>query len=358
MASRILIVDDEEALLRAAKRLFSPPHRVVTADRPSRALEAMRQERFDVVVSDYRMSEMNGVEFLERVRQLAPQAVRLLVTGAHDFETVVSAVNRGSIFRVLAKPFEIQELQDAINAALDLAGVREERDRFATELVTRNDALQAANTRLEERVRDHTREVLNVMVDALDIRGGEASAHSRRVAAYARLVAERMGTSGEALRAIELGALLHDVGTIGVREVVLHKNGPLTLEDWTEMRRHPLLGWELLQRISFLGESSFVCLEHHERWDGKGYPRGIGGEAIHLGARVFSVVDAYDAITSDRPYRKAQTPDAARAEITRCSGKQFDPRIVEVFLAIPEKELEEIRRGVLSGLRESWARIG
>ncbi len=342
--ARILFVDDEQAFLRSARRLFCPPHRVVTAERPSRGLEAVRDEEFDVVVSDYRMPEMDGVEFLERVQKLRPSAVRMLVTAAHDFDTVVSAVNRGSVFRFVAKPFEVDDLIHAVNDAVDVAKLRADRDRLAAELVRRNDELSQTNARLDAKVRERTQEVLNALVDALDYRDSETQAHSRRVAGYARCVAERLGLRGAELSATELGALLHDVGKIGVPDAILRKRGPLTMEEWTEMRRHPGMGGALVQRISFLAEAARVVREHHERWDGKGYPRGLAGEEICIGARIFSVVDTFDAITSDRPYRAAQSVEAARAEIRRNAGTQFDPRVVEAFEAISDAQLSVIRR--------------
>jgi HD-GYP domain-containing protein (c-di-GMP phosphodiesterase class II) len=132
-----------------------------------------------------------------------------------------------------------------------------------------------------------------------------------------------------------MGSLLHDIGKIGVRDAVLLKPGPLNQDEWSEMREHPRLGWALLQRIEFLRDASIIVLQHQERFDGKGYPRGLRGNEIPLGARIFAIADTLDAMTSDRPYRKGTSFAAAREEIARCSGGQFDPSIVDVFLDIP-----------------------
>jgi HD-GYP domain-containing protein (c-di-GMP phosphodiesterase class II) len=166
------------------------------------------------------------------------------------------------------------------------------------------------------------------------------------VSLYARRLAQQLGISEPELTVIEHGALLHDIGKIGVRDGVLLKPGPLTTDEWTEMKRHPELGWALLQRVDYLRPASAIVLEHQERWDGTGYPRGLGGESIVVGARIFHVVDTLDAITSDRPYRRARAFEDARAEIVRCRGSQFDPRIVDAFLAVPAEDWERIRLDV------------
>src|SRR5437899_12599571 len=148
------------------------------------------------------------------------------------------------------------------------------------------------------------------------------------------------------LRTIEMGALLHDIGKIGVRDAVLLKPGPLDQEEWHEMREHPRLGWALLQRIEFLRDASVIVLQHQERYDGRGYPSGLKGEQIVLGARLFAVADTYDAITSDRPYRRAHSHDDATAEIARVGGTQLDPAVVTAFLRLPQQEWVRIRREV------------
>jgi HD-GYP domain-containing protein (c-di-GMP phosphodiesterase class II) len=195
------------------------------------------------------------------------------------------------------------------------------------------------------------------MVAVLDYRDTETQWHSRRVSRFTRRIAEELGVSDEReLRTIEMGSLLHDIGKIGVRDAVLLKPGPLDQEEWVEMREHPRLGWALLQRIEFLREASEIVLQHQERFDGSGYPAGLKGESIVLGARLFAVADTYDAITSDRPYRRAQPHAAAVTEIQRVSGTQLDPRVVRAFCAVPESEWVSIRGEVeqISLLEAQW----
>jgi HD-GYP domain-containing protein (c-di-GMP phosphodiesterase class II) len=156
-------------------------------------------------------------------------------------------------------------------------------------------------------------------------------------------MANRLKLAPDELQAIELGALLHDIGKIGVPDSILYKPGPLTPEEWEIMKQHPVIGYRMCMKIDALRPAAPIVLHHHERWDGQGYPYGLAGEAIPLGARIFAIADTLDAMTSDRPYRKALSFAQAREEIIRCAGQQFDPEMVKLFLEIPEEELRMIR---------------
>jgi HD superfamily phosphohydrolase YqeK len=185
-------------------------------------------------------------------------------------------------------------------------------------------------------------ETLVALTSALDARDQETEGHSRRVVEYTRLLAVRLGLGEHDLAMISQGALLHDIGKIGVPDAILHKPGPLTEEEWEVMRRHPQIGLHMVSGIEHLREARTIILHHHERFDGKGYPLGLRGEAITLGARIFSVADTLDAITQDRPYRAARSFDQAREEILRHRGTQFDPDVVDVFLTLNLPAMEEI----------------
>ena len=188
--------------------------------------------------------------------------------------------------------------------------------------------------------------IVSVLCSALDLRDHVTHGHAQRVSELASVVAWQMGLRKQRVRLIEQAAILHDIGKIGVADAVLSKPGALTEEDWEEMRKHPELGYHILKDIEFLKEASEIVYAHHERYDGTGYPRGLRGEEIPQGARIFAVVDAYDAMTSHRPYRKAIPHHAAVEEIRRSAGSQFDPQVVQGFL-------EAERRGLIQGRRES-----
>jgi putative nucleotidyltransferase with HDIG domain len=192
---------------------------------------------------------------------------------------------------------------------------------------------------------------LEALTKALEMRDHETEGHSRRVVQYTLSLAQQIGVPEEQLVTIMRGALLHDIGKIGIPDAILKKQGPLTAEEWMVMRQHPSIGYEMLKGIEFLREATPIILHHHERFDGSGYPEGLRGEAIPLGARIFAIADAYDAITSDRPYRKGRSHEVAMAEIAAVAGSQFDPQVVEALQALPPEELSRIRGRDLDSIR-------
>jgi response regulator RpfG family c-di-GMP phosphodiesterase len=355
---RLLVVDDEAPILHALQRTFEAVGYQVTACAdPAEALERLREKPYQVLSADYMMPGMSGAEFLSRAKSLQPETIRILLTAAHDFSAAVDAVNNGEIFRILAKPWNRVELLGTVRQAFDTYALRERNRQLTAIVQSQNAELAALNKGLEALVEQRTTNLLDGMVAVLDYRDTETQWHSRRVSHFTKRIAEQLGVKdAHTLRTIEMGALLHDIGKIGVRDAVLLKPGPLDQDEWTEMREHPRLGWALLQRIEFLRDASVIVLQHQERYDGKGYPAGLSGEQIVLGARLFAVADTYDAITSDRPYRKAQPHDAAVAEMKRVAGTQLDPRGVEAFCALAESEWQAIRTDVekISLLEQEW----
>jgi response regulator RpfG family c-di-GMP phosphodiesterase len=348
--ARVLYVDDEASLCRAFARLFRDEPRVTveTVGAPIQAVELIRgavgQARpIDVVVSDLRMPGMTGIEVLAVARQALPAARRLLVSGYADFQTALEAINEVGVDRLLTKPWENEEVRGAVRAAAEHAFLQRENARVTEELRRRTDELSRMNQRLDGLVEERTRDLLDALVSALDLRDSESQWHSRRVGRYARRLGRELGLDGRELDDVERGATLHDIGKIGVRDAVLLKPGPLSPAEWKEMRRHPALGHEILKGIGFLERARLIPLQHQERWDGSGYPRGLKGTQICVGARIFAAVDTYDALTSDRPYRKCSTYEAARAEIVKVSGTQLDPDVVTAWLRIPQAEWDAIR---------------
>ncbi len=344
---RVVVVDDDDLILRALARILEASgYEPRCYLQPEQALAAIEADRPTVIISDYMMPGMDGVTFLKQARNRAPHAVRILCTAAEDFRVALQAVNAGEVYRIISKPWHQQELVATVNQAAESARLRRENERLTAEVQRQNAQLRDVNLNLEEKLRQRTQMLLEGLIAALDYRDAETQWHSRRVSLYARRLAQQLGVLEPELTVIEHGALLHDIGKIGVRDRVLLKPGPLSTDEWVEMKRHPELGWALLQRVDYLRPASVVVLQHQEKWDGTGYPAGLRGDGIGIGARAFHVVDTLDAITSDRPYRRARGFADARAEIIRCRGSQFDPRVVDAFLAIPEEEWERIRLDV------------
>src|SRR5690242_14143621 len=194
-----------------------------------------------------------------------------------------------------------------------------------------------------ERSYDITLEALG---DALDLKDSETEGHSKRVTAFTIAIARAMGLSSDKIRIIARGAFLHDIGKMAIPDAILRKPGALTEDEKAVMREHCYRGYQMLKKIPFLTEAAEIVYAHQECFDGSGYPRGLKGEEIPMGARIFSIADTLDAITSDRPYRAAQSISAARAEIQRWSGRQFDPAAVKVFLTMPDTIWEDLRKQI------------
>jgi response regulator RpfG family c-di-GMP phosphodiesterase len=347
-AAQVLYVDDDVGLCRLFLRVFSDDVdlAISTAGSGPEAVDLIRSRSFDVIISDLRMPGMNGLDFLAAARRERPEARRLLVSGQADFGDALEAINRVGIDRLLTKPWELNDLRNAVRAAAEHAALIRENIQVTAELRHRTDDLLRVNESLDALVEERTGNLLDGLVSALDLRDSETQWHSRRVGRYARRLAHELGIAGRELDDIERGATLHDIGKIGVRDAVLLKPGPLDEREWAEMRRHPALGYEILKGIGFLERARLVPLHHQERFDGSGYPQGLKGSAICVGARVFAVVDTYDAITNDRPYRKCQTYEVARAEIVKCTGTQFDPEVVHAWLRISPAEWIAIREEI------------
>ncbi|MEW6430118.1 MAG: HD domain-containing phosphohydrolase [Myxococcota bacterium] len=339
---RFLVVDDDANITEVLSKVLRSMGFAVVAHTDPR--EAAKETGFDLVVTDFMMPHLSGVELLRQLGESNPDAVRVLITAASDFKVAMQAVNDGHVFRLLSKPWTLQDLRTTIEQAVAYHRVLKDNQRLTRELERRNAQLVQLNTTLEAQVIERTNGLLEGMVRALDYRDTETQWHSWRVSKFTRRIAEALGGfSQETLMTFEQGALLHDIGKIGVSDAILLKPGPLTPEEWVEMKKHPEIGWRMLGNIPYLRAAAEIVYQHQERWDGRGYPRGLGGEDIVIGARLFCIADTLDAITSDRPYRKGSPLEVAIREIGRLSGTQFDPKAVEAFLSVPQSEWLRIR---------------
>jgi putative nucleotidyltransferase with HDIG domain len=307
------------------------------------ALTELKHYPFAAVIVDYDLPEMNGIEVLLKARNIQPDAVRILIAAEDHVRRAVVAVNQVGLFRLLVKPWSPSDLREAVQDAVQQFRTTHENRMLKVQLGAKISELAGLAKRLERDVQSRTSNLLLGLVNALDLRDTETQWHSRRVALYAHRLAEELGLKGDALLTVERGALLHDVGKIGVPDTILHKPGKLTDEEWGVMRRHSEYGYRILQDIDFLGEARHVVHEHHERFDGKGYPQALAGRKICTGARVFAIIDTYDAMTSDRPYRKAMPHEEAATEIARNAGAQFDPEMVSAWMRIPKEHLRVMR---------------
>lgn len=340
---RILVVDDEvnvRSMIGAT--LEHQGHQVHLAGSGREALELVSQGNFDLVLTDIVMEDGNGLALLERVRAQHPQMPVIMVTAIHDISVAIDAMRRGA-FDYLLKPFEREHLVASVLRALEHSQAIHENRSYQENLerivAARTEMLRQAMQDLE-----HSYDItLEALGDALDLKDAETEGHSKRVTAYTIALARAIGLGPEEIKTIARGAFLHDIGKMAIPDQILRKPGPLTHPEREIMREHCSRGYHILRKIPFLHGSAEIVFCHQERFDGTGYPNSLRGAEIPVGARIFAVADTLDAMTSDRPYRPAGGFDAARAEILRCSGTQFDPAVVEAFLKIPNELWHELR---------------
>ena len=342
-AARILVVDDENHVrTMVGSTLERNGHSIKLASSGREALEALSKDTYDLVLTDIVMQDVNGIALLERVHSQHPNLPVVMVTAIHDISVAIDSMRRGA-YDYLLKPFERDHLMNTVDRALKHRQVLEESHNYQQSLEqmvrARTEMLRHAMEDLE-----HSYDVtLEALGDALDLKDSETEGHSKRVTAYTIMLARAMGVPPAEIKVIARGAFLHDVGKMAIPDEILRKPGKLTPEEQEIMRQHCARGYHMLRKIPFLAGAAEIVFCHQEHFDGSGYPSGLRGQEIPLGARIFAVADTLDAITSDRPYRKAKSFDAAREEILRCSGTQFDPGVVEVFLKIPNEIWQELR---------------
>ena len=341
-ATKILIVDDETQIRSMlARSLTDISCECIPSSNAFDALDKIRSDRFSLVMSDVCMPGMSGLELLRCIKKHDPDISVIMITGVLDLTTAVDSLRLGAC-DYITKPFDLLSVRRAVSRALERRRLIQENRYYQQELERlvqeRTYELKGALKEVEEGYRF----TLEALAAALDAREHETQAHSQRVREYAITLAQHLSLNASELTDIGRGALLHDVGKIGVPDSILLKPAKLTPEEWVQMRRHPQVGYDILRGIKFLAPAADIVLTHQERWDGRGYPNGLSQSDIPLGARIFGVVDTLDAMTSDRPYRKKLSFQAAREEVRRCSGTQFDPQVAEAFLGIAPETWQSI----------------
>jgi len=341
---KLLIVDDEapiRSLLGEYMELSG--FEVVLAGSAADALDALDQEEYSLVLSDVRMPGMSGLELLSVIVHKYPTVGVLMLTACEDLNLAVNAMRIGALDYIL-KPFRLAEIVGSVRDALSRKRDQLEQARRLQLLEETVNERTVELRRLLERLNDASEITLEALVSALDAREHEIQAHSKRVSEYTLYLAREVGVDARYLDVIRRGAMLHDVGKIGISDTILLKPGKLNETEWVEMQKHPQIGYWILEGVDMLRPAGEIVLAHHERWDGTGYPNQLRGEQIPLGARIFAVMDCLDVMTSDRPYRKAMTYDQARAEIVTYAGSQFDPEVVKYFLRVTPDMWNEIRQ--------------
>ena len=352
----VLFVDDEQNILSSLRRLFRPVgYRVLVAANGPEGLALLEKDQIDVVVSDMRMPEMSGAEFLARIAQRWPQTMRILLTGYSDLESTVEAVNKGHIYRYVSKPWDDNDLKLTVHQALEVKRLEEDHKRLLEVTRQQNQQLKEFNTSLETMVKARTEEIqqtadmldlaykelrhsyvnsIPVFANLIEMREGNNTGHSRRVGELARALAERMALHEDEVQNIYFAGLLHDVGKLGLPDSVISKPfADLNRQERALVVKHPVMGQGALVALDSLETAGRIIRAHHERYDGKGYPDGLVGKDIPLGARIIAVANDFDALQlgklSDQPLSSEEAARHIETHTISC----YDPDVVKVFLA-------------------------
>ena len=352
--ARVLIVDDEPQIREVLCDLLEIDYECESVSSAEEALSVLAQKPFSLIVSDITMSGMSGLEMIPRVQEISPETVVVMISGMQTIESAIDALRHGA-FDYIMKPFDLRQVESAVKRALDYYELRAAKRRYENhleELVEQRTAeLDHALLSLEEAYRS----TLKALTAALETRDAETHGHSERVVTFSLRLGRELGLDKARMMALEFGSLLHDIGKIGVPDSILRKPAKLTEEEWVRMREHPLHGQQILREIEFLEGAARVVAQHHEKWDGSGYPLGLKGSEIDLNARIFAVADAFDAMISDRVYRAGRSYEEAAEELDNWAGKQFDPQVVAAFHRVPREDWEELRRLSLMKKQEKLA---
>ena len=370
-AASLLLVDDEPSILSSLRRLLrTSGYQIHTAESGKAGLDILERHAIDLVISDMRMPEMDGAKFLEQVRQHWPATTRILLTGYADVNSTIAAINRGEIYRYVAKPWDDSDLLLVVRDALEGARLRRENARLLALTQAQNDELKDLNASLEDKVVQRTAEIeqinsfhnlandrlkqnflvsIKVFSGLMELRGGAMAGHSRRVADLVRKLARRLGVEPMAQQDFFFAALLHDVGKIGFSDALLTRPvSKMNGEDFARYRKHVLAGESALMPLDELKNVATIVRAHHERYDGQGFPDGLQGSEIPLGARLLSVVNDYDGLQIGTLAEKRMTSDEAKAVLEHSRGKRYDPQIVDAFIELLDAVQEVVREKAVS----------
>lgn len=376
----VLLVDDEPSVLSALRRLFrTQGYRIEQATSGADALTLMRNTPVDLVVSDMRMPGMDGAAFLSQVRVLYPSAVRILLTGYADITATIAAINQGAIHRYIAKPWDDNDLLLVVSDALHRRDLEQENVRLLALTQSQNQALVSLNQGLEARVAERTAALeasladlavahaeveahfmlaVTVFSGLLELREGGMAGHARRVAELARRVAARMGLDEAAQRDVQMAALLHDIGKIGFDDAMLRTPvSKYSADQLTAYQHHPVDGEAALLPLDKLRGVAAIVRQHHERYDGRGFPDGLRGPGILLGARILAATSDYDDLTSGTMAEHVYTSDKARAALRDGLYTHYDPQVVEALQAVLGEIEAESKADVVVAVAELQPRM-
>ncbi len=343
-AQRILVIEESTVAAALTTALTEAGHSVTAVASAAKGVEALASTpEYDLLIAGLSMTQADGVHLLDRCKQEHPDIPVIVLAAAKDAPQALTAVREGA-YDFLVKPLDHDPLILAVSRALEHRRLKRENQAYRVSAAQSSGAqdpehLRQVMTNLQQSY-DLT---LEIAADLQNLKDAESVAHAKRVTAFTIALSRALGLSSEDIRVVARGAMLHDIGMIAVPDAIIQKPSPLTATEMRILREHSFQGYQVLKKIPFLSEAAEVVYAHEERYDGTGFPRGLKGQAIPMGARIFCVAHALDAILTDRPYRQAKSLPEARVEIAQLAGKQFDPAVVRVFLDMPDRVWANLR---------------
>jgi response regulator RpfG family c-di-GMP phosphodiesterase len=356
--SNILIVDDEIGPRESLRMVLKPNYNVYTVENGYAAIQMLQQVEMDVLTLDLKMPGMNGIDTLKEIRMISPDVMVIIITGYGTLKSAIEAIRYG-VFDYIPKPFNVPEILSIIDKSIQRRRlnlkVKEVLGNCFNQQLLKEPAANSDSSLQEENkgVTDYKWDEINlsdtqsclefakVLAYTLEEKDPYTSGHSERVCYYSDFISKRLSLSPKERSELQIASYLHDIGKIGISNRFINKKGTLTTTDWAVIKQHTRKSIELLVPLNLSSNIISYIQHHHERYDGTGYPDGLAGEKIPLGARIISISDSYDSMTSDRPYRKPLTNGDAKSELLKNAGKQFDPKLVALFLDVL-KEMEDV----------------
>lgn len=324
----ILCVDDENNILKALQRtFFNLPINIHTALSGKEGLDILEKEKIDLIITDYRMPEMDGIEFLKKAIIISPETERIMLSGYSDLEVTIAAINEGAIHKYITKPWDNKEFSTVVMDILNSRNKLKEAEITVANVKLNKEMQSIADSLCKANI-----ETIKALMNTIELKDKFTRGHCERVMMYALLLADKIKLKNEEKMDLKYAALLHDIGNISMPEHILNKKGALTPEEREIIEHHPIDGAAITMGIDFLIKATRIILEHHERYDGTGYPHGLKGEELLVETKILSIVDVYDALTSDRSFRPALSEKEAESILMNEKGRMFDPEIVDIFL--------------------------
>lgn len=327
LKTNILVVDDELGVRESLRMVLKDDYNVLTAANGQECLEMIKERNASLVILDVRMPDIDGIEVLKQIKDRCPQLPVIVLTGVGTHRIAAEAIKLGAV-DLIVKPVNVAYVKQAIENALTGG----DKKISAGNLISST----------EETLKNDHLDTLKALSKVIESRDPYTKRHSEHVAKYAVEIAKELGLSTEEIEIIEQTALLHDIGKIAIKDSILHKPDKLNSEEWEAVKKHPLIGEELIQPFKLSHIEQTIIRHHHERFDGTGYPDRLKGEEIPIYARIIAVADSFEATVFNRPYRSKLSLQEAKKELERCKGTQFDPKVVEAFLrALETKAIKD-----------------